>query len=75
MASSFNLTVRLANAEMQTPADLANALSVLADELLHNTAGSAHEPIEMTGYTRITGNIKDANGNSVGRWNIEAEGQ
>jgi hypothetical protein len=73
MSYDFKLNIRLANAEMQTPADLAYALSVLAAKLRNDSAGSAYDPIEMTEFTTINGNIMDANGQPVGYWNVLPE--
>ena len=58
-AENFNLTIRLGNDAMQSPADVAGALQKLADRFA-DTGGAA-----MTGED---GTILDLNGNDVGGW-------
>lgn len=69
----FNLTIRLSNDQMQTPADLSDALKELSLDLLNHTAGYPYEKITMGPDTRIAGGVRDANGNAVGHWDIQRE--
>lgn len=55
----FKLEIELGNDAMQTPMDVAMALTSLADRL------TASPPTE--------GVIRDENGNPVGRWSFEDE--
>jgi hypothetical protein len=57
MSGEFRLAIRLANAEMRTSADVAEALIHVAGAI-HNT-------------DRSTGPILDGNGNTVGDWGAE----
>jgi hypothetical protein len=69
----FNLYIRLGNAAMQSPVDIAFALQKLANDMLERTAGDPYEPIVMGEHTRISGNAWDLNGNQVGHWSISEE--
>jgi hypothetical protein len=71
-APRFTLTIRLANDEMRTPANIAEALTELAQNMRHRTAGEPYEPITLSPSTRISGNIHDINGGTVGRWDVTA---
>ena len=53
----FTLTIQMGNAAMQTGEDVADVLHNVASDLL-------------TG--RTSGTIMDANGNTVGSWNLPA---
>jgi hypothetical protein len=57
MSGEFRLAIRLANAEMQTPTNVAEALVKLAST------------IETT--NRSQGSIMDVNGGTVGSWGAE----
>lgn len=62
---TFTLTIELGNDAMQTYGDLARAISGVGHKLLISTGGSC--PV-----TRVDGGkIMDANGNSVGTWEVE----
>lgn len=56
MSDTFTLRIDLGNAAMQTREDVAEALGNIAE----NIAFSTHE----------SGTIRDANGNSVGSWEL-----
>lgn len=57
----FTLTIELGNAAMQTPADVAAAL-----------VGVAYKQLAGTLWTDAdSGPIRDKNGNTVGRWEVE----
>lgn len=55
--SKFKLHIKLGNDAMSTKDDVANALRELADKL------------DRTGDD--SGNIRDYNGNTVGKWEID----
>jgi len=57
LESKFKLHIKLGNAAMGTKDEIANALRELADKLDHTDADS--------------GNIRDENGNTVGKWEID----
>lgn len=55
----FKLTIKLGNAAMQTPDDVAEALRKLAAKMDHT---------EFSGLE--FGSIRDVNGNTVGSWEL-----
>lgn len=59
MTDTFVLKIELANAAMQTPYDVSQALIDLAARL--------HSEFGFGGYA----GIKDANGNVVGSWEVQ----
>ena len=61
MARYLTLSVRMENAAMQTPAELATAFT----ESL-NRHGVVHQPFEVGDE----GNVFDLNGNRVGDWQV-----
>lgn len=61
MARYLTLSVRMENAAMQTPAELAVAFT----ESL-NRHGVVHHPLELGDK----GNVFDLNGNRVGEWQV-----
>lgn len=66
MAHRFNLTIKLGNAEMQTPAQIAAALDEIRVALERlEVAGPPDEPT-FNG----DGAIFDLNGNRVGEWSV-----
>lgn len=62
MDEKFTLTIDLGNAAMSTPRDVALALRFAADQL--HTAG------DLWAGRAVAGNIRDANGNTVGSWEL-----
>jgi len=58
----FHLTIDLKNAATQTGTDLAGALRDLADGFADDNGSEPPEP--------TTGNVRDANGNTVGTWTV-----
>lgn len=61
----FTLSIRLGNAAMQTPADIALALRETADKIA--------DPMLRDTYAEATpyaGRIRDVNGNTVGEWEV-----
>lgn len=56
-ATEFTLTIKLGNAAMQDPADVAHALQTLAFRLRDEGFGTG-------------GRIRDENGNTVGTWDV-----
>ena len=68
----FTLSIALRNAAMLTPNDIAGALERLASDMRNRTAGDPHEEIhKVPASTTIAGNVRDANGQQVGHWNIK----
>lgn len=63
MAHTFELKLRLGNALMQEPNDVATALRSLADKL--------DDTYELK--PNVTGLVWDANGNSVGTWKVSRD--
>lgn len=59
-ASRFTLTIKLGNAAMMTPADIAAALREVADDLA--------DGLERAHQTASPHVIRDVNGNPVGEW-------
>lgn len=55
----FTLRIELGNAAMQTPAEVALALDMIADTLRADFI-----------WTSVDGRIRDANGNTVGGWSV-----
>lgn len=66
----FKLEINLDNDAMSRPSNIANALTTLADEMFHWTAGDPFSKIRMRKSTVINGSVRDDNGNTVGRWDI-----
>jgi len=59
----FELKIELGNDAMQTPRDVAFVLKKLASKL-----------DDMGGFALVDGGkIMDANGNSVGKWDVEID--
>jgi len=58
--SKFTLEIDLANAGMQTPVDVADALKKVSDRLMGWSDDSDD-----------SGSIRDANGNAVGHWKLD----
>lgn len=56
----FVLEIQLGNAEMETPAQIADALYAVANKL--SELGGEREAANVSGY------IRDANGNTVGNY-------
>jgi hypothetical protein len=63
MPEYFNLTIRLGNDAMRTPADIARALREIAESI-----GDSDTPVSELGPYEST--IHDANGNYVGTWEV-----
>lgn len=57
----FTLTIKLGNDAMEELSDLGNALQRLGDELANR---AAEVPAGQSGI------IRDANGNTVGKWEV-----
>lgn len=71
MALKFELAITLGNAEMQTFADVAEALIDLAGSFSQHSAGDPYEPIALDESDHeTTGNVWDVNGNRVGEWKV-----
>jgi hypothetical protein len=63
MPENFNLTMRIGNDAMQTPADIALALREIAASI-----GDSDIPVSELGpYESV---IHDVNGNDVGTWEV-----
>lgn len=60
--SKFTLEITLGSDAMQTPTDVRDALSALADRI-DFVSGGEFQPHQ-------SGGIRDANGNTVGRWEV-----
>lgn len=61
--SYFDLSIRLANSEMQTSSDVADALRKAADQV------DAHADT-LVGWHGMSRGILDANGQPVGWWKV-----
>ncbi|WNT45344.1 hypothetical protein SEA_BABYDOTZ_91 [Microbacterium phage BabyDotz] len=61
--SYFDLTIRLANAEMQSSRDVADALREAADQVDEHAD-------TLVGWHGMSRDIRDMNGNRVGNWKV-----
>ena len=66
----FTLTINLGNDAMRTGEDLAAALHAVADKLA-SLGGDPVEDLIEDDYD-ASGRIRDENGNTCGRWGINA---
>ena len=62
----FELTIRLGNAEMQTPEDVADLLEKIVADLLE-MGGDWRADGRADNHTRT---VRDVNGNRVGGWRV-----
>lgn len=62
MTGEFTLSIDLGNAAMRGPEHVAAALRDVAEDL-HSAGGFGGSP----------GRIRDANGNTVGEWSVDAD--
>lgn len=58
MPDTFTLTIELGNDAMQAPEDVARALRRVAVD------------VERVEFTPLPVHVRDANGNTVGRWEV-----
>lgn len=68
---TFKMFAVVDGARIATPAELAQVLRALADELDQGTAGNPHQPITMTDAITISGSVENAVGAHVGSWSIK----
>ena len=65
----FTLRIKLGNAAMQTPEDVAEALRKTAEYV--EGVGSYEGDDEEVRWHLDAGNIRDLNGNTVGSWDAD----
>ena len=65
---AFDLKIKLGNAAMQTPEDVAGALREVAEWL--DGVGSYEADDEQILWHLDAGRIRDVNGNTVGDWEM-----
>lgn len=68
---TFKMFAGVDGTRIATPAELAQTLRALADDLDQGTAGNPNRPIIMTDSTTIAGNVANAAGVHVGSWSIQ----
>ena len=65
----FTVTITLGNEAMQTGMDIANSLRAVADHI-DDPNQFFEDPTDESGFDRY-GKIRDLNGNTVGKWEVE----